>query len=269
MSELPDGRGVFTEVRFSRFFLTILAHWRSKMKKKHIFTTFCILSLMCFPPKRISAFLPCSRKNTTKWVWTEWSFLYLLFGPMERKQTKLALTYLFYYYLYNIDYKGYTNCTHRQWSWWMVPWRLCPIQIPNVPLEMFWWWQCPITSLGHGDYVPLLSWDMRQTMGYSSITYLSYIYVWRCSRSRVHPEINQPVVKYWHLAEVHPEINQTVFYRHQLSSMLKKCLEVSPTFPSVSAPHWQWPAPRDSWLVPYNLLQKFRLKCILSSQECP
>ncbi len=60
----------------------------------------------------------------------------------------------------------------HQWSWWMVPWRLCPIQIPNVPLENFWWWQCPITSLGHGDYVPLLYWDMRQTMGYSSITYL-------------------------------------------------------------------------------------------------
>ena len=59
-----------------------------------------------------------------------------------------------------------------QWSWWMVPWRLCPIQIPNVPLEKNWWWQCRITSLGHGDYVPLLSWDMRQTMGYSSITYL-------------------------------------------------------------------------------------------------
>ena len=26
----------------------------------------------------------------------------------------------------------------RQWSWWMVPLRLCPIQIPNVPFILFY-----------------------------------------------------------------------------------------------------------------------------------
>ena len=49
---------------------------------------------------------------------------------------------------------------------------------------------------------------------------LDILYICVKSRSRVkNPEINQTVVKYWHI------------------------------FRSVSLPHWQCPAPSDSWLV--------------------
>ncbi len=43
----------------------------------------------------------------------------------------------------------YETCPPLQWLGWRVPWRLCLIQISNVPLEKAQWRLCPFTFLKH------------------------------------------------------------------------------------------------------------------------
>ncbi len=49
-------------------------------------------------------------------------------------------------------YQATPSACRYQWLGWRVPWRLCPIQYSNVPLEKAQW---------TGVYVPLPSWNMK------------------------------------------------------------------------------------------------------------
>ena len=80
-----------------------------------------------------------------------------------------------------------------------------------------------------------------------------------CVKSRrVHPEINQTIIKYWHLVGVHPEINQTVFYQH-LAGVHR--------IPEIRWTHRTWPA---NFKMAGEELQLNSIKCLAKIlSECP